>query len=431
MRRSQLTGSVLTAVLAISCVSNWGAAQVPERLDLETAIRLASEQNQQLKAARVQQRAAQSLIIQSELRPNPTLILQTENWRFHGDPGFDVSQDLDVFAYMAQPLETGGKRERRKALASSQQRLTELELRQLEWQIRQQVKEDFLISLLAQKELAILEISGEAYQKIVDYHRLRVQEGAMAEADLLRVQMEQERFGLNTSQAELAARQSKIGLLRTMGINTTDDFTLLEPGGFDLGVRGGASRDELVEQAQANRWEVLRARERLEMKRSELGLQRSLAKPDWSLIFGYKRTSGFHTLLGGLSLPLPLFDDNRGNVEFASQDIFRVEAELQARLREIRTEVLSALDTLSQRRRMLQQLEGGMIDRAEESLRIALAAYQEGATDLLRLLDAQRSRNEISLLHTRTKLQYQIDFIHLESAVGVENPRISEELFRD
>jgi len=77
---------------------------------------------------------------------------------------------------------------------------------------------------------------------------------------------------------------------------------------------------------------------------------------------------------------------------------------------------------------MLAQMEKGMLERAEQSLRIALAAYQEGGTDLLRLLDAQRSRNEVQLLYTRTQMDYRISQVDLEYAVGEENLTLGEEV---
>ena len=78
---------------------------------------------------------------------------------------------------------------------------------------------------------------------------------------------------------------------------------------------------------------------------------------------------------------------------------------------------------------MLRQVRDRVLDQAEESLRISLAAYQEGATDLLRLLDAQRSRNETRLLQTQAEMSYRIGLVELEAAVGEENLSVTEELF--
>ena len=65
-----------------------------------------------------------------------------------------------------------------------------------------------------------------------------------------------------------------------------------------------------------------------------------------------------------------------------------------------------------------------MLDRADESWEIARAAYQEGAIDLLRLLDAQRSSNEVHLLQNRTQIEFQLDLVQLENAVGQEGPPV-------
>ena len=61
-----------------------------------------------------------------------------------------------------------------------------------------------------------------------------------------------------------------------------------------------------------------------------------------------------------------------------------------------------------------------LLNEADESRSIALAAYQEGATQLLPLLDAQRTRTEVRQQYFRTLFDYQTDLIDLELAVGKE-----------
>ena len=45
--------------------------------------------------------------------PNPRLIIQLENNRFWGNPPFSYPQDTATYAFLAQTVETGGKRDRR------------------------------------------------------------------------------------------------------------------------------------------------------------------------------------------------------------------------------------------------------------------------------------------------------------------------------
>jgi outer membrane protein TolC len=80
---------------------------------------------------------------------------------------------------------------------------------------------------------------------------------------------------------------------------------------------------------------------------------------------------------------------------------------------------------------MLSQVRKRVLDQAEESFRISLAAYQEGGTDLLRLLDAQRARNEVRSLQTQAEMACQASLVDLEAAVGHEDLSISQELLHD
>ena len=56
----------------------------------------------------------------------------------------------------------------------------------------------------------------------------------------------------------------------------------------------------------------------------------------------------------------------------------------------------------------------------DESRAIALAAYQEGATPLLSVLEAQRTRAEVRQQYFRTLFDYQTSLSELELAVGKE-----------
>ena len=50
---------------------------------------------------------------------------------------------------------------------------------------------------------------------------------------------------------------------------------------------------------------------------------------------------------------------------------------------------------------------------------IAQQAYQQGGTDLLRLLDAQRARLDAELTWVKSMVQYQQSIVSLQAAEGV------------
>ena len=159
--------------------------------------------------------------------------------------------------------------------------------------------------------------------------------------------------------------------------------------------------------------------------------EQAQSRPDWSAVWGYKRTSGFNTMLAGISIPLPFFDRNQGTVASSASELERAQELLRATLTQVETETAAAVAQLRRRYAMLQQVRDRVLDQAEESFRISLAAYQEGATDLLRLLDAQRARNETRLLQTQAEMAYRIGLMELEATVGEENLSVTQELLRD
>jgi outer membrane protein TolC len=57
---------------------------------------------------------------------------------------------------------------------------------------------------------------------------------------------------------------------------------------------------------------------------------------------------------------------------------------------------------------------------ADETQRISLAAYREGAIDLLGLLDAERSRGQVQELWLQAIENYQLAVHELERVAGIE-----------
>ncbi|MGW8181440.1 MAG: TolC family protein, partial [bacterium] len=197
----------------------WSQA-IPSDLDVETAVRIALENHPGLEAARAAVAGSQNLFSQSKTRPNPLLSIQTENWRFYGDPSFDIARDLDLFIYGTQPIERGGKRERRIDLADQRRKITELEKTQAEWRIRQAVRHTFWTALLAQSEEEMLRQNARVFEQVTKYHEQRVREGAMAEVDLIRVQLEEDKLRLQSQLAAAETLKAKSALLRAMGVSS-------------------------------------------------------------------------------------------------------------------------------------------------------------------------------------------------------------------
>jgi cobalt-zinc-cadmium efflux system outer membrane protein len=253
----------------------------------------------------------------------------------------------------------------------------------------------------------------ETFNGIVEYHKNRVATGAMAEVDLLRVQLEHDRVAVTYRNAAQTAAQSLIALQREMGRTEFPQITLADR--LDE-VRDIAVFD--IATVLQQRPEMEAARRSIEQARANHRLQEALAKPDPEVSFGYKRTAGHDTLMGIFNIPLPVRNRNQGAIAAASADIRVTEANLRSTEALVRAEVESARSAYESRRRMLTEVLRPMRDRADEVARIGEAAYREGGIDLLRLLDAQRARLDALTAWYQGLAEYQSSVTTLQIVTG-------------
>ncbi len=392
-------------------------AQTQTRLSLIEAVRQALTQRLELTAASEAAEAADGVALQASLRPNPTFFIQTENWRAWGDPSFALGRDLEFFAYAQQQIETAGKRRKRTDLAELQGDEARLARAVLGWRIEQQVAEAWWSALAAERRLDLLEESRGAVAELVRYHERRVELGAIAEIELIKVQVEEQRLAQSVAEALNLQEQSRLELAAAMGQPELSAGAVL-----DGDLKAELDREILAEdwrgRALEQRPDQALQRQRVEAARAALSLAEAQRRPDVTPYLGYKRAGPFNTVVGGLSIPLNVSDRNQGGIVEAAARVREEEALLRALAVRTEAEVRAALAAAERARARALQLEAGLLARARESYRISLAAFQEQGTDLLFLLDALRARNDAELLAVQALADYKLGVARLKIASG-------------
>jgi outer membrane protein, heavy metal efflux system len=387
-----------------------------QNLTLRQALDQALGSHPALAASQERIQAAAGLKLQASLRPNPRFIFQQENWRVdRATPLFRPGRDLDSFLYLQQTFETGGKRQKRVDLTAAEQRRAELERDLISREIAARVKDAYWAAVGAQRVHELLIDSVRNFERIVEYHAIRVREGVMAEADLLKVQLERDRVVATANAASLQAERGRIALYREMGIGGEYPSGPLSDR-LDSGVQPLLPD---VVQALINRAEVKLAQQVIDAAKSNVRLQHANASPDFEALFGYKRTNGFDTMLGGLQIPIPVLNRNQGNIAAADSTVRAAEADLAAMKALVAAEVRAAAADVNLKQKQITELFPGILRKADESAQIAEAAYREGGTELLRLLDAVRVRIEANVEYAQTLADYRRSIAALETAMGV------------
>jgi cobalt-zinc-cadmium efflux system outer membrane protein len=166
------------------------------------------------------------------------------------------------------------------------------------------------------------------------------------------------------------------------------------------------------------RYELRVARQLVVEAQARLALQHANAKVDPDVSVGYKRTVGVDTVYAAVSVPLPFRNRNQGNIISADADVRTAKANLQALQNVILAEVAAAQEEFQLRNNLLSQTLPGLRRDAEETVRIARLAYREGGMDLLRLLDAERSRLDTEVLYFQSLSLFQQSVVNLQTATG-------------
>ena len=130
--------------------------------------------------------------------------------------------------------------------------------------------------------------------------------------------------------------------------------------------------------------------------------------------------------VAGVSLPIPVFNANRGNIEKARNDIARVEQENKDK-----TLLLSA--SLTQVRQQMdnaylraQTLKKEVLPSAQQAFKLAREGYGLGRFAYLEVLDAQRSLFVVKQQHITALKDYHIAKAQLERLTAVHLSKIEE-----
>jgi outer membrane protein, heavy metal efflux system len=405
-----------TIFLAWVALIGSGPCKAQVRLSQAEAVNRALQSRAALKAEAERVSAAEGLRKQAGLRPNPEFQFQNENLR----PGQTYGRDVDTLALINQPLDILGKRKQRVAFAGEVVTRTQAEYELARWQVAQRVKLAYWSARGSQEIRDVLKTTIDNFQKIIDYHSAQLSVGAIAEQDLLRVRLEGERLKISAGLAAIEANRARIELLKEMGQTDFAEVVLTEPLALDSQVTPLG-----VEQALAQRVEIKVARAALEQSKANVRLQDISARPDLNVTYGYKRTqlpdtaAGVNTAIVSLRVTLPISDKNQGNRIAAEAEVRRQQQMLAAAEAEIRADYFGALQDYESRRAEFLNALQPFREHAANISEIAAAAYAEGGTDLLRLLDAERARLDAELAWARGMVEYRQSIVRLEAAEGV------------
>jgi cobalt-zinc-cadmium efflux system outer membrane protein len=399
----------------MSVVAPAQAQQSNIPLTLEQVVTTYIERNLELQAERHRVERTSADAIAAQLWPNPGLSITAENMRVAGPVPFGKLYEVG-FAY-SETIELGGKRKLRQQLAETTISAAEARFADAMRKGIAEVKRLYFQATLARRDIQVASENQQMFQQLVQFNLARFQEGAIPEADLIKVRLERIKFDSALKQAELSLKQAMIRLAE----NLEDDSVVKQDvaASLDLPLIN-PNLDSLLEVALRERPDVQAAEREVAAAKERLALEQARAKPDISPWLGYKRVATDDTVWFGVAIPLKLRDRNQAGIARSAAEQKAAAVLLEVAKSHTIAEVRAAYEAFQTAREQVQTFRNELLNQADESRSIALAAYQEGATPLLFVLEAQRTRAEVRQQYFRTLFDYQVSLSELELAVGKE-----------
>ncbi|MGE0127642.1 MAG: TolC family protein [Blastocatellales bacterium] len=400
--------------------SSTQTATADVQLTLDQAMTQFLARNPALAAARSRVESARANQIAARLRPNPSLLFSAENLKLGSTSPFTVpfTRLYEIGPTFTQTIELGGKRQRRMDVADLSVSVADAELLDELRRRTLDVRRAFYEVVLARHLLEVTLEQRSYFEELVRFNQVRLDEGAIAGSELLKVKLERVKFDAVVAQARLVVRQAGIRLLELLG-ETTPGVQVTVVG--DLGFTPlGTDLAALREQALRERPDLQAAERGTQLADRRIALERARSVPDITPYAGYKRIGVDNTLQFGVTIPLFVNNRNQAEIARAMADEKTAAAELAVVRNRLLAEVETAYRAYETGRAQVMTFQRELLNQADQSREIAQVAYREGATDLLPLLEAQRTRTEIRQQYFRTLFDYQLSILQLEAAVGGE-----------
>lgn len=387
-------------------------------ITLDEAIDLALANSPSLQGTRTQIQQSLAQEVTADLRPNPTLGGDSQFIPFFNPSQF--SQDVEQFDIgVGYTFERGGKRRKRLLAARYNTSVTRSQVADAERTLTFNVAQQFINALLANSNLLLAEEDLKSFQRTVDISEERYKAGDISEGDNLKIKLQLLQFQTDVSSARVAKVQALGSLRQLIGYAALPrDFDV----GGDLTYQPLKTKlEDLEGKAISLRPDLRSAEQGINAARSQLALAKANGVQDINLTTTYSHTPGLSSLSWFLSIPIPIFDRNQGEIarsEFAvSQSQFNEKAAHDT----VMTDVTNAYEATETNQEVVELYLSGYLKQAEDSRDISAYAYKGGAATLLDFLDAERSYRATQLAYRQALAAYMISLEQLREAVGTRS----------
>ncbi len=383
------------------------AQQGSRELTLSDSLELALKANPDIAVAIREREALGGTKVQAATRLNPFVSTSIQDTR---------SATRQIYLQLNQEIELGDKRTARMEAADAFYNKADAELESKQAEIHANVVLAFYEVLVAQERVILAKSSVEVAQSALDVASKRVKAGksspveqtksTIAEA-IVRIELVQATTQLNYSRKRLSALWGDIqpGFERAIG-----EVTIIPE------VSPLSELQTLIDASPS----IKIARQEISARDAVTKIERSRAVPNITVSAGMVNNQevGLNQALFGLSIPIPVFDRNQGNVQEAVSRKFKAEDELVVVKNRIQTNLATQYERLTAARQATLSLQNDILPNAQSAFDAANRGFSLGKFNFLDVLDAQRTLYQTKSQYITALLEAHQSIAEIERTLG-------------
>lgn len=389
-----------------------------ETISLDQALQRAIKAEPRLELNVTLAEAAEGQIEQANVRPNPVVGAEFEN--FLGTGPLNGVQALEATLGISQVIETADKRDKRTALARAERTLVDWQRESLLAKMEASVRAAFIDVLLAQEvvdlrrdQLTLSENSAEETTRLVEAAR-----SSQVEQTRAQLAVRQQQFALQQSEREL--RSAKSILAGFWGASDATQFSVSGQVVLDTEVPDfSALASKLTTTAALSGYTAQE-----HSREAALELEQALATPNFQVFAGgryFNQDDGNAAFVAGVSIPWPLFNKNQGNIRSARAKLRAVSHEREATRRDLLIRLNRAYQQL-----VSAQADAGLIltelfPAAEATLEETESGYARGQFTQLAVLESRSTLFDLRDVYLEALRRYVIAQAEIEALTRPAN----------
>jgi cobalt-zinc-cadmium efflux system outer membrane protein len=316
---------------------------------------------------------------------------------------------------VGQPVEWPGMRSARQQVADLGVATANAGLLETRLNLTSQVKVVFYGLVLVQHAAGLARQNLDTVEGVARIVKARVKSGEAPQFESIKAEVEVLKARQQLARAENLVRVNRVAMDTLTGGALGSSY--IAQGEF-TGIPKELHIDGLMVRMMDQHPTIQRLLKSVEQSDWKVEFERQSRMPTVTVNGGVWREIGREAFQGGLSVPLPLWYRRQGEITSSLGAKRREEAELLRTRNELARAVHQHYQDARTTAELIDVFDKGLLKQAQEALRLAQFSFQQGASSLLEVLDAQRVQRQTLLDYEQARHDLSVSLARLEQAVG-------------